>query len=405
MTELTADKIRGTLVKHLPAHGSFVQNFMRDDVCGFLHGKKIAGVQKKLLQFGSVDLSGKKSEALQWATMLHDITYLPDRTEYLKVFAGNEVSKESIFPVLSGLSSGCIAKVVKEVNGFSSALKKIHAPLYPFHNLTTALFAYDVLTKENELSGADAVIAAQAIILHHERNIELLPADHAVRLLRDSVKIESLGEKNLADNITGNVREYSRSFFDPLIPIKLRKEILEGRISPSEQESRDPKLNLDAFQFALEFLFPDTNPDMFALPGIVGPYLQRDQLFFDHLRVIFNAIEEHSLSPRPQLENLRSLKVLFQLAMRSGKYAGIIDNMQMGEGAVKAQLERAIKGIEYSMKSCPSEEFPSLSDLLAMKAEALHALEKNQERNVVWAEAILRHRIEDIMSRNSESGN
>ncbi len=391
--------MQGLLLKSLPQ--PFVRNFIKDHARGFLQSVRVNRIQEELLKSGTISLTGKEIDTLQWATTLHDITYIEDRAEYLKVFAGNDVSKESIFPVLTGLNIDSVAKFLREAGQFNLALQKRDAPLYPFHHITAALFAYNILRDE---LGSDAVIAAQAILFHHERNLDLIPANTAVRLLRDAVKIKSLSEWDLNENIKTNVNECSRSFFDPFIPMKLRKEILEGRVSPAEQESRDPGLTLDAFQFAMEFLFPDTNPDMFALPGMVKPYLERDPLFFKFLNVILISVEKYEENTIPQIENLRLLKVLLRLALKNGKYSGSVDYIKAGEAAVKGNLDYILLGIENSIKSYPSKEFPSLAALLSLKAMALNALERNKERNAIMAEALLRHRIESVMNGDLEGG-
>jgi hypothetical protein len=398
MPALTANRVRGLLIKHLPLHGSFVQDFMRDGECGLLHGKKIAKIQQELQKFGKIDLTGKGTGALQWATMLHEITYINDRAEYMKVFSGHEVSKESIFPVLAGLNNDSIAKALKGVGEFNSALKKGDAPLYPFHHLTAALFAYNIL--QDEL-GSDAVIAAQAILLHHERDIKLIPADPAVRLLRDSVKIESLNERSLTENINRNILIYNRLFFDPDIIQEVREEILEGRINPDDQEFDNAGFKLDAFQFTVEFLFPDTNPDRFALPDVVRPYLHRHELFLKFLRVVVEAAENYNESIELRVENLGSLKGLMLFALKNNKYASNVDRIKIGAGAVDGHLAHILKKIEGSIKACPSEEFPSLAELLFMKAKVLDALERIEEGNTIRLQA----GIELIKKGDPEAGN
>jgi hypothetical protein len=399
MSGLSSERTQKVLVKHLPR--SLVSNFMSGKERGFLRAQKIDNVQDEMLKAGIVDFIGKEKEALQWATSLHDIAYINDRVQYKQVFASHEVSKESIFPVLARLDNLSAAKVLNEVGEFNAALKSKEAPLYPFHHLTGALFAYNILRKERQLSEIDAVIAAQAIMFHHERNLELIPYVPAVRLLRDAIKLESLTVENLANNIERNIHEYDRPFFDPGIIQEVREEIIEGHITPEDQEFANEGFRLDAFQFAVRSLFPDTNPDMYSLSGMAREYLRGNGIFINLLKIVVDAALTNNENPELQIDNLRTLKELMKFTMKHDKYSSNIKFIQTGLGIINVNLSHVLEVIEHSLKFRFPEKNYSLASLLSLKAKALEALEKMGESNVVK----LRAGIESIMEKDKQAGN
>ena len=403
MSGTSLERTQNVLAKHLPF--SLVNNFMKGRERGFLHARSVEKVQQELLKYGTVDLIGKENEALQWATTLHDIAYIQDKAQYMQVFADHKISKESVFPLLAGLNNLSVSRVLKMAGDFNTALKTKNAPLFPFHHLTGALFAFNVLTKEKELSNVDAVIAAQAILFHHENNLIMLPPIPAVRLLRDSVKLESLNEGNLADIIDLNVLELDRPFFNPRIPLGLRQDIIEGHKDPEEQDSVYPDLTIDAFQFALKALLPDINPNMFIMHSMARPYINNNALFIKFLKVTIDSAKKYNESLDLYINNMGSLRGLLQLAMNSSFYSGNLESIKMGGSYVNGYLEQVIKEIDGYIKKYPSKEYTSLAVLLSLKSQAFGALGNDKEKKFFENQATLRVGIEAIMEKDPEAGN
>jgi hypothetical protein len=374
MPVLSVSRTNELLVKHLPQ--DFVQKYMKDRKNGFLHCKVVADVERGLLKFGPNNFLGDKRPALQWATMLQNITDIEGRAEFNRLFSKYEVSKGSLSPILEGLGKKSVEKVLREADLYNSALNRPVAKLMSFHHLTAALFAYNILKDE---LGSDAVIAAQAILFHHENNIGLIPHIPVVRLLRDAVKLEDLGKWRMTDCITKNVADKKRYYFNQEIPIDLRIDVVEGRSTPEKQEFEGQGFKLDAFQFALKLLFIDTNPNMFALPKMADPYLRRHKHFNDLLGVVINAAEEQNKNTYLQIYNLDELKISLVLAAGNKIYKRNKDIIEAGMGKVDEHLtDQVLRKIEDSLVLTPFSD-----SLLSMKALVLEILGRQAESQVI----------------------
>jgi hypothetical protein len=392
MAVLSLTKTRVLLAKHLPR--PFVNKFIEDRTSGFLHCRVVAKIERELLTFGPHNFLENKRPALQWATMLQNVTNFEGRTTYNKLFGKYEVSERSLSPILADLDDESACRVLYEAEAFNSALGGPHGKLRPFHNLTAALFAYNVL--QEELGVANAVMAAQAILFHHETNVDLIPDIPVVRLLRDAAKLENLGKWSLTENIANNVDNLNRPFFNFDIPLELRIELLEGHSIPEKQAYENSELTFDAFQFALKFLFHDTNPNSFALPNMVGPYLRKHQLFVNFTDVAIDAAQRYNKTTELQIMNLDTIKELMQLAVQNTKYAKMVDLIGIGSAAVDKSLNFILNGIDDSLKIYSHNGFASYARLLALKALALEALGRHEEAEVVMAHANLRNGINSI---------
>ncbi len=369
---------------------------MKDKAHGFPHAKTVYNIQQNLLEYGKISLTENENNVLQCATMLHDITMIGSPVEYMKVFADHiDVSKNSLSQLLTGLDGYCSSSVFISAGYFKSALQNPDENLCRFHHLTAALFAYKIL--QEELGSVDAKIAAWAILFHHESKLDQIPGDPVVRLLRDSVKIHSLDELSLCKNISKYVVNYERPFFNPAIQQKLRIDVLEGRKIPDEQELENSELKLDAFQFALKTLFLDTNPNMFALPEIAGPYLQDHDVFTRLLNRVILSAEQHKKTSESQIENLELLKMLLSHAMKSSNYSSNVEMIAKGLEVVDIHLRMTLDQIETDLKCNP----PSIEGLF-LKARTLQAMEDLKASNDAYAEAFLQQGLEFIKQRDLE---
>ena len=353
--------------------GPFVQKFMGDRTSGFYHCKVVANIERGLLKFGPKSFLENKLPVLQWATMLQNITNVEGRTEYKNIFGKYEVSEKTLAPILDGLSRKSADKVLCDAELFNAALSRPIDRALPFHNLTAAVFAHKVLRKE--LGNEDAVLAAQAILFHHEKHLELIPRSPVVLLLRDAVKLEDLGTWSLTESIKNNMEKHRWPFYNPALPLDLRVDMIENFTVPEKQAFENPDLTFDAFHFALKFLFLDTNPNTFALPKMVDPYLRKHHLFNDFLSVIINASEEHNKSTMMQIKNLDELRVTLLLSTINKAYKKNVDIITMGIKTIEDHMANNIlRKIETSLQLTPYSE-----SLLSMKIFVLQMLGREDE--------------------------
>lgn len=329
---LRAPQVNEFLSRNLPGQAAFVDAFMKDRGHGVSHGREVLRIAGEQVKLGGIAINDRDWNCLEWAGALHDIADVKSPEEYRSVFAAYKVDSETIAPVLSGLSEPACASVNSELAAFQNALEQ-GGKLRHFHHLTAAVFAFTTLS--DVLGPDEARLAAQAILLHSERDLTLFPQNPVVRLFRDSDKIEGLDMARLIDiNIKAG-----RVFFDPAIPFHLREEIIRGGTRPEDQEARSEVPKLDTFQFAgIRSLMVDTNPAFYANPQLAGLYLEKHAVFDGFLKGLIRTATEHNITVPLFKENLRTLIKAFDHASVITEYAFLVPQLASG----KKQIEVAI---------------------------------------------------------------